>query len=119
MKEERDSKGRIVYKPIKGKPSRFPKGVSGNLLGRKKGTVNKFSVAELARAIKSVEYDKRQQFMIAWLESAWDNAGDMSKIVEFMIPKLRSIEGVLTTFDASMSDERAKNIQKDLRKRYK
>lgn len=118
QKLKRDTKNRIIYKPTKGKPSRFPKGVSGNLKGRPKGSTSRFSIYDLKRAIKSVEHDKKQAFLISWLESAWDDAGDMSKIIEFMMPKLRSIEGFVSTFDGDMTDKIAASIQKRLKERF-
>ncbi len=95
----------------KGQPSPNPK-------GRKKGSTNRFSVADIAKAIKFVEQDKQQSFMAAWISSAWGNASDMSKIVEFMLPKLKSIEGLMATFESSMTDDLAKSIQDKLRKQY-
>ena len=104
----------------KGTPGPFRKGFDPgrNLKGRPKGSGNKFSIATFAKAIKSVEHDKKQQFMIAWLESAWGDASSMSEIMNYMLPKLRSIEGLFTTFENSMSDDIAKVIQKKLQERY-
>ncbi len=42
----------------------------------------------------------------------------MSKVVEFMLPKLRSVEGTITTFESSMDDELAQSIQNKLKERY-
>ncbi len=117
-KEKCDEQGRIIYKPIPGKPSRFPKGVSGNLKGRKKGVGNKFSMLSFAKAIKSVSHDKKQDFMIAWLESAWGNASAMSEIMNYISPKLKSIEGLIINQDDNMTDEEAKAIRDKLLERF-
>ncbi len=117
-KFELDAQGRPIYKATPGRPSRFPKGVSGNLKGRTKGTGNKFSIVSFAKAIKSVEFDKKEQFMIAWLDAAWRNPGAMSDIMNYMLPKLKSVENLNVDFNAAMSDELANSIQQKLRKRY-
>lgn len=97
---------------------RFPPGVSGNPKGRPKGSKNKFSIAELAQAIKKVERQKQKKFMLAWVEAAWGDPDKMSNIANYMLPKLKSIEGIITSFESSMSDELAKSIQDKLRERY-
>lgn len=103
-----------------GGKTKFKKGhPSANPKGRPVGSTNRFSIVGLAKAIKGVEITKQQTFMAAWIEAAWGDAGDMSKIIEFMLPKLRSIEGVVTTLEASMSTDLAKSIQDELRKRFK
>ncbi len=115
---KKDKKGRPVYKPPKRGISRFPKGVSGNLKGRPKGSTNRYSISDLIKSIKFVEQDKQQTFMAAWVEAAWGNASDMSKIVEFMLPKLKSIEGLIATFESSMTDNMADEIREQLTKRF-
>ena len=114
----KDEKGRIIFKPIKGKPSRFPPGVSGNLQGRKKGSFNRFSIAGFAKAIKYVAEENKEEFMIAWLRSAWGIPAAMSEIANYMLPKLKSTESTVTTFESSMSEELAKTIQDKLKERY-
>jgi len=114
----KDALGRPIYKPVKGKPSRWPKGVSGNLKGRPKGTSNKFSIASLAKAIKFVEEEERKQFIIQWIESSWGDASAMAKIVEFMMPRLKSVESLVSNIDSSMSDKEAAEIRKKLKKRF-
>ena len=103
-----------------GTPGPFKKGFDPgrNLGGRPKGSANKFSIAELQRAIKFVERDKQKTFMAAWIESAWGDATAMGKIANYMLPRLKSIEGVVATFESSMSDELAEAIQKKLKERY-
>ncbi|KKM03222.1 hypothetical protein LCGC14_1776600 [marine sediment metagenome] len=116
---KKDKKGRVVYKPKKGQPSRFPKGVSGNLKGRPKGSGNKLCLTSFVKAIKYVEEENEERFMISWLRSAWGDSAAMSEIANYMLPKLRSIEGLVTTFESSMDDDLAKKIQDELRERYK
>ncbi len=121
---KKDSKGRPVYEAPKHGKSRWPKGVSGNLKGRKKGSTNRYSTNDIIRAIKFVEQtnaadgEGSDTFLGAWIKAAWGNAADMAKLMRFMLPELKSIEGIIGTFDASMSDERALEIQKELLQRY-
>ena len=86
--------------------------------GRPKGTKNKFSVADLRRAIENVEKRKHQSFMEKWIESAWGDANAMSKVMNFMLPQLKSIEGTVATFESNMDNVLAESIQKKLRKRF-
>lgn len=97
---------------------KYPKGTCGNPGGRPKGSKNKFSVKELADAIKAVEGIKRKSFLEEWVRSAWGDATDMATIANFMLPKLRAIEQI-TFADDSMTDEEANEIRKDLLKRFK
>ncbi len=118
VKYKKDEQGRPIYKPTKGLLSRWPKGVSGNLKGRVKGSRNKFSIAALARAIKFVEQEEKEQFMVNWIKAAWGKPDAMNAVVNYMLPRLKSIEGINTNFEASMDDDLARNIQKELCKRY-
>ena len=103
-----------------GSPGPFKKGFDPgrNLGGRPKGSKNKFSISALQHAMKAVEFNKQQTFMAAWIESAWGDATAMSNIANYMLPRLKSIEGLVTTFESSMSDDLAKTIQDKLRERY-
>lgn len=107
-----------LHKPVKGEPSRFAKGVSGNPNGRPKGSKNRFSIADLANAIKTVEKTKHKKFMEVWIECSWGDAAAMSNIANYMLPKLKSIEGFVATFVDSMEDDMAKTIQDRLKERY-
>jgi len=86
--------------------------------GRPKGSRNKFSIADLAAAIKTVEKEKRRSFMEAWVEAAWGNAKAMSSIANYMLPKLRAIEGVMGLVETSMDDATAESIRNKLRERF-
>ena len=88
-----------------------------NLGGRPKGSKNKFSVADLRHSIENVEKKKQQTFMEAWIESAWGDPQSMSAIMQFMLPKLKSIEGMVGSFEATMEDELAIAIQNKLKRR--
>jgi len=97
---------------------RFLKGVSPNPKGRPKGSINHFSIAELRRAIKAVERRKQKDFMEAWIEAAWGDAKAMSNIANYMLPKLRAIEGLVNLVDSSMDDALAETIRNKLRERF-
>lgn len=96
----------------------FQPGQSGNPAGRKKGSTNRYSIGDLSAGIKKVEKKKHRKFIEVWVESAWGDATAMSRIAKFMLPELKSIEGVIATFESSMSDELAKAIQDELKSRY-
>jgi len=89
-----------------------------NYGGRPKGSRNKMSSADLIEAIKKVEEKKRQTFLEAWIEAAWGDPNAMSNLANYILPKLKSVEGVISTFETVMSDDLAKTIQDKLRERY-
>jgi len=121
----RDSKGRIIYKPKKGEPSRFPKGVSGNLNGRTKGSLNRYSIVDLFKAINKIENAKsksgkkiRKKILDTFVMQAYDNPALMTSLMKKLLPDLKSVESLVTSFETSMSDEMAEEIQKKLKERY-
>ena len=114
MKKKKKVKAKI-RRTSEGK---YVKGECGNPSGRPKGSTNRYSLPDLMSAIKVVEKKKQKTFLQKWIESAWGNANDMSKIMEFMLPRLKSIEGLMATFESSMTDDLAKSIQDKLRKQY-
>jgi len=102
-----------------GQPGQFKKGHDPRRCGgRPKGTPNRFSISDLAAAIKKVERKKHRSFMEVWIESGWGNPVAMDNIMHYMLPKLRSIEGVVATTEFGMSDELAEAIRNKLGKRY-
>lgn len=112
-------KKKINGKLTQGGSGRWKKGCPPpNPKGRPKGSMNRFSIAGLVKAIKSVEDEKKEAFMIAWLESAWGNASDMTAVMNYLLPRLRSIEGLVVTYESSMTDDIAKAIQDKLKEKY-
>jgi len=97
---------------------KFPKGVSGNLKGRPKGSGKKYSVAELEHDIEVVEAKEHKTFLQTWVEAAWGNASEMAAIANFMMPKLRAIEQITLAAD-SVSDEEAEKWRKEMYERFK
>jgi len=122
-KNEQGSKRKMTkkkgtWKPEKGVPSRFPKGTSGNPNGRPKGTKNKFSIAELADAIHTVEKKKKKKLLEYYVEQAFAEPQILISIMKKLLPDLRSIEGMLGVGTFTMSDEEAERIQNKLRQRW-
>jgi len=117
-KLKKKKKEKAIYKPKPGKPSRFPKGVSGNPDGRPKGSKNHYSIAELWHAIERVEKKKSKSLLEAFAEQAYDNSAIMTALMKKLLPDLKAIEGLVATFESSMSDEMAKLLQDKLKERY-
>lgn len=105
-------------KIVKDAKGHFVKGFVTNPNGRPKGSTNRFSIADLRKSIENVEKKKRKKFMEAWIESSWGDANAMSNIANYMLPKLRSIEGAIGLVESSMSDELAISIQQKLKERF-
>jgi len=103
-----------------GSPGRYQKGFDPgrNLAGRPKGSTNRFSIADLRRSIENVERKKHQKFMEAWIEAAWGDANAMNSIANYMLPKLRAIEGAIGLVESSMTDDVAQTIQQKLKERF-
>jgi len=86
--------------------------------GRPKGSTNRFSVADLRRAITKVEERRKEAFMEAWIEAAWGDPKAMGNIANYMLPKLRAIEGVMGLVETSMDDATAEAIRNKLKERF-
>lgn len=98
--------------------TKFKKGQSGNPNGRPKGSKNKYSVAEMARAMQVVEKRKRQDFLDALIDASWGDATAMCNVLSFMMPKLKAVEVTGAILGGDMDDDLAKAIQVKLRARY-
>jgi len=107
----------IVNNSIRGADGKLLPGVVLNPKGRPKGSRNKFSIAELAQAIEKVEQREHADFLEAWVELAWGDVNTMGSIVQYMLPKLRSIEMSGDVGIGMHSKEEAEAIQKELRRR--
>lgn len=117
-KKKSSAKKDGVWKgPGKGKLSRFPPGVSGNPYGRPKGSTSAFSMEALVRATKNVEKRKKKKILEHFVEQAFKDNAVLIALMRKFAPDLKSIEGVMTTFESSMDDDLAKSIQDKLRKR--
>lgn len=118
-KTKKKAESQTTHKPLRDAKGQLLPGQCGNLKGRPKGSTNKYSVADLHRAIKAVEERKgnKKTFLEVWIESAWGNAADMALVANFMMPKLRAIEQVTFVVD-SMEDEEAKQIREEMLKRF-
>jgi len=56
--------------------------------------------------------------MEAWIEAAWGDANAMGSIANYMLPKLRAIEGAIGLVESSMDDATAESIRKKLKERF-
>ena len=101
-------------------PGQFQRGEDskrkGN--GRPKGSTNRFSIADLKRSIEAVEKKKKKSFLEAWIEAAWGDANAMSNVANYMLPKLRAIEGIMGLVESSMDDAMAETIRQKLKERF-
>ena len=97
---------------------KYPAGVSGNPNGRPKGSSNKFSIKELVQAIRDVEEERKMPLLKHFVNGAYDNPTVLIALAKKLLPDLKSIEGLLATYDATMTDEVAEAIRKKLLKRY-
>lgn len=116
-KRKPKSQATSSHKPLRDSRGKLLPGQCGNPKGRPKGTGNKYSIADLHKAIESVEKTKDKSFLEVWIEAAWGDATDMAVVANFMMPKLRAIEQVTFAAD-SMDDEEAKQIRAEMLKRF-
>ena len=56
--------------------------------------------------------------MEAWIEAAWGDPKAMGNIANYMLPKLRAIEGVMGLVETSMDDATAEAIRNKLKERF-
>lgn len=108
----------IADNSIRGEDGKLLPGVVLNPNGRPKGSKNKFSIKELAQAIEKVEQREKIGFLEAWVELAWGDVVAMGNIVQYMLPKLRSIEMSGDVGTGKLSQEALKSIQEILKKSY-
>jgi len=108
-----------AHKPQRAADGKLLPGECGNPNGRPKGSKNHYSIAELWQAIKEVEGKKgKKKLLEVFVEQAYDNPTIMVALMKKLLPDLRSIEGMVATLEASMSDELAEQVQKKLRGRF-
>jgi len=87
--------------------------------GRQKGSKNRYSIAELWDAIKKVEGGKgKKKLLVTFVEQAYDNPVIMTALMKKLLPDLKAIEGMIATFESSMSDKTAAAIQDKLKERF-
>jgi len=88
--------------------------------GRQKGSKNRYSITELWDAIKVVEGSrgKKKKLLVAFVEQAYDNPAIMVALMKKLLPDLKAIEGMIATFESSMTDKTAAAIQDKLKERF-
>jgi len=94
-------------------------GHTANRNGRPKGSKNKYSIKELMDAIKEVELETGESLLKVFVMKGYADKTVMIALMKKLLPDLKSIEGVMANFEASMEDEVAKSIQEELLQRYK
>lgn len=108
----------MEQKPLRAANGQLLPGQCPNPNGRPKGSVNHYSIAELWRAIGVVEKRKHKKLLERFAEQAFDEPQLMTSIMKKLLPDLKAIEGLVATFESSMSDELAKSIQDKLKERF-
>lgn len=115
-------KRRYPKRPKKPKEPKAGRDVKGRLL---KGTVinphGRPALPEvqlLREAVEAVGKRKKKSFYKLVAEKAYEDNSVLIALLRKFTPDLKAIESVVTTFEASMSDELAKAIQDELRGRF-
>ncbi len=96
---------------------------NGNAKGRPKGSLNRYSIAELQQAIGKVENTKvgkkkRSALLVHYVEEAYKDNSVLISLMKKMLPDLKSIEATGGILVGSMDEDTAKSIQKKLKKRF-
>lgn len=99
-----------------GGATRWKKGQSGNPKGGKKGTGHKLSIKKLAKAIKFVEVEQQETFLIAWLRCSWNDPTAMNNIAHYYLPTRKSIDMTIS-MEESMSNDYAKELSAAIQSR--
>lgn len=102
-------KVKILRDPITG---RIKKGAVLNPKGRPLLP----EVVLLRKAVKAASMAKKKDFYRHVVERAFVNDAVLIALMKKFVPDLKSYQGIITTFEASMDDELAKTIQQKLYK---
>lgn len=97
---------------------KFPKGVSGNSNGRPKGSGYRYLIKDLVNAIRVVEDEEGEELLVHFVRMAYTDTHVLIALGKKLLPDLKSIEGLLATYDATMTDGVAELIRKKLREQY-
>lgn len=104
----------------KKKPDHYYKpGESGNPAGRPKGSTNRYSIKNLMDAIAVVEKKEGKQLLQEFVGKAYEDKTVMIALMKKLLPDLKSIDTLMATFETSMDEALAKQIQAELLERYK
>lgn len=100
--------------------ARFKPGQSGNPAGKKKGTKNKYSIADLFHSLQKVEKKEKQTLLTKYCERAFrdDDPRVMLHLIERFLPALRAIEMSGDIGIGMLPQEALKSIQEELRNNY-
>ena len=120
-KKTKKKSGKNPNNPTKQKMDGTPfvPGSSGNPAGRIKGSTNRYSIKTLMDAIAKVEGKQGKPLLQHFISEAYHDKTVLVAVMKKVLPDLKSIESLVTSFESAMDDTLAKEIQDELKERYK